>query len=200
MPSILILFAHPAFEKSRTHKELIRKISGLENVTINDLYEEYPDFDINVEREKELLLKHDILIFQHPFYWYSMPALLKQWMDLVLEYGFAYGIKGTHLRNKKIFNAISTGGSFSAYQKEGHNRYTITEFLAVFDQTAFLCKMTYYPPFVVHNSHLLSSEEIEDFSNQYLEVVTGLRDGIFSEDDLVRANYMNNLIGRPYTL
>jgi glutathione-regulated potassium-efflux system ancillary protein KefG len=200
MASVLILFAHPVFEKSRINKALIQKISDLEEVTLHDLYEEYPDFDIDIEREQELLLKHDIIVFHHPFYWYSTPPILKQWVDLVLEYGWAYGTKGTKLRNKKLFNAITAGGGFNAYQNDGHHRYTIKELLIPFDQTAFLCKMTYYPPFVVHNAHLLKPKEIEAFADDYLKIITGLRDGVFNEDDLVKANYMNNLIGKPYTL
>jgi hypothetical protein len=68
-----------------------------EAVDISDLYEEYPDFYINVKREQQLLIEHDIIVFQHPFYWYSSPAILKQWEDLVLEFGFAYGPGGTKL-------------------------------------------------------------------------------------------------------
>ncbi len=200
MASILILFAHPVYEKSRINKKLIESISNTNGITIHDLYEHYPDFDIDIEYEQKLLLAHDIIVFHHPLYWYSIPALLKQWIDLVLEYGWAYGTKGIKLRNKKLFNAFSSGGSFEAYQKEGHNRYTITELLAPFDQTAFLCKMTYYPPFIVHNSHLLSPEEISEFANDYKKVILGLRDELFSEDDLVKEVYMNNLIQRPYSI
>jgi glutathione-regulated potassium-efflux system ancillary protein KefG len=73
---VLILFAHPAFQKSRVNRRLIAAVRNMENVTINDLYEEYPDFFVNIKREQELLLSHDIIIFQHPLYWYSCPALL----------------------------------------------------------------------------------------------------------------------------
>lgn len=200
MPSLLIVFAHPAYEKSRINKALINQVSNLAHVTVHDIYEEYPDFDIDSEREKTMLLKHDIIILHHPFYWYSLPPLLKQWIDLVFEYGWAYGTTGTRLQNKKLLNVISTGGSFSAYQKEGHNRYTIKELLAPMDQTAFLCKMTYYPPFVIHSSHLLNPVNIQEFADDYLKVITGLRDGAFSEDELVRATYMNELINKPYIL
>src|SRR6516225_10847445 len=97
---VLILFAHPALHKSRVNRRLIESVRGLDNVTINDLYEEYPTFDINVGREQELLLAHDVIVFQHPMYWYSSPAILKEWEDLVLEYGFAYGTGGTKLQGK----------------------------------------------------------------------------------------------------
>ena len=55
------------------------------------MYEKYPDFNIDVDYEKKLLEKNQIIIWQHPFYWYSAPPLLKQWIDLVLEFGWAYG-------------------------------------------------------------------------------------------------------------
>ena len=99
---VLIQFAHPALQKSRINRRLIAAVQNLENVTINDLYEEYPDFFVNVKREQQLLINHDIIIFQHPFYWYSCPALVKQWQDLVLEHGFAFGTSGTKLNGKWV--------------------------------------------------------------------------------------------------
>jgi len=91
---ILILFAHPAMQKSRVNKRLIEPLSNVEGVTFHDLYDSYPDLYIDVEREKSLLLENDIIIFHHPFYWYSSPAIIKEWQDLVLEFGFAYGPGG----------------------------------------------------------------------------------------------------------
>ncbi len=200
MASVLIIFAHPVYEKSRVNQYMVEAVKGLKQVTFHDLYEIYPDFDIDIKKEQKLLAKHDIIVLQHPFYWYSMPPLLKQWLDLVLEYGWAYGKDGIQLRNKKLFNAITTGGTFEAYQKEGHNRYTIPELLYPLDQTAFLCKMTYYPPFIVHGTHRLSEMEMREFAHDYEQIITGLRDGLFLEDDLVSATYMNNLINKPYSL
>ena len=84
---ILVLFAHPVQHKSRVNKELVSAIQGIEGITFHYLYEDYPDFHIDVKREQELLLSHDIFVWQHPFYWYSAPALLKEWIDLVLEHG-----------------------------------------------------------------------------------------------------------------
>src|ERR1700722_78800 len=151
MPSrrLLILFAHPALHKSRVNQLLLSSVESLSGVTINDLYESYPNFHVNVAREQALLLEHDVIIFQHPFYWYSSPAILKQWEDLVLEYGFAFGKNGTRLHGKLVLTAISTGGPSSAYQRNGYNYFTVRELLAPFEQTARLCGMTYLPPFIV---------------------------------------------------
>lgn len=57
-------------------------VEELNDVTINDLYAHYPDFLIDVPREQALCENHDIIIFQHPFYWYSTPSIMKEWLDL----------------------------------------------------------------------------------------------------------------------
>ena len=85
MRRILVQLAHPVLERSRVNRRLLAAIRALDGVTINDLYEAYPTLAIDVEREQELLLTHDVIVFQHPFYWYSAPAIIKEWQDLVLE-------------------------------------------------------------------------------------------------------------------
>ncbi len=174
---ILILFAHPALQKSRVNRQLIQKVQDLPGVTFHDLYEAYPDLDIDVKREQAALLAHDLVILHHPFYWYSTPAILKEWQDLVLEHGWAYGRGGGALRGKKLLSAITAGGSEKAYQKEGHNRFTIRELLAPMEQSANLCDMEYLPPFVVYGTHQLSDADIKGHASDYRRVVIALRDG-----------------------
>ena len=100
-------------------------IKDTEGITFHNLYEAYPDFHIDVNREQQLLQEHDIIVWQHPFYWYSSPSLLKEWIDLVLQHGFAYGKKGTALQGKQVLSAITTGGRVEAYQPGGMNEYSI---------------------------------------------------------------------------
>ena len=78
---VLILFAHPALEKSRVNRRLIEAVKTLDGVTFHDLYQLYPDLDIDVAREQALLTEHDVVVMQHPLYWYSTPAMLKEWQD-----------------------------------------------------------------------------------------------------------------------
>ena len=164
----------------------------LEAVTVNDLYEEYPDFSIDVAREQQLLLAHDIVVFQHPLYWYSSPAILKEWQDLVLEYGFAYGSGGTALAGKIALTAISSGGGFDAYCKSGFNGFSIRQFLLPFEQTARLCGMTYLPPFVAHGLHRNPGPEvIESFAATYRALLTGLRDGTLDVAQVEQCTYLN---------
>lgn len=155
---------------------MLHAIERLENVTIHDLYEDYPNGFIDVAREKAALLEHDIIVWQHPFFWYSSPALLKEWQDLVLTYGFAYGEGGTALQGKRALSAITTGGGAESYRTEGQNHFTIREFLAPFQQTAQLCGMTYLEPFVIHDSLALSPEEINSAADRYRQTILKLRD------------------------
>ncbi len=176
MMRILILFAHPAFEKSRVHRQLVRAVANLPGVTFHDLYEAYPSFDIDVASEQALLTDHDLIVLQHPFFWYSTPAIIKQWEDLVLEHGWAYGSQGTALRGKMMMNAITAGGGTDGYRRDGHNRFTIREFLAPIEQTVVLCRMTYLPPFVVAGTHRLEKSDIDAAAAEYRQVIEALRD------------------------
>ncbi|MFN6463934.1 MAG: NAD(P)H-dependent oxidoreductase [Nostoc sp. DedVER02] len=189
---ILILFAHPALEKSRVNRHLIQAVQGLDSITIHDLYEAYPNFDINVKFEQDLLLAHDIIVFQHPFYWYSSPAILKEWLDLVLEHGFAYGNTGTALHGKKLLSAITTGGSEQAYCREGYNYFSIQELLVPFEQTARLCGMEYLPPFLVHETHQLRQQhQIAKHADDYRTAIIGLRDNTISWELLKQFKHLN---------
>jgi len=177
MARVLILFAHPALERSRVHSALIKNLPGGPDVTFHDLYEAYPRFDIDVEHEKQLLLDHDVVVFQHPFYWYSTPPILKQWQDLVLEHGWAYGSEGDALRGKTFLSIISTGGSEQAYCSAGYNRFTVRQLLAPIEQTALMCGMDFLPPLVVFGTHRLGPEEIAKEVAHYRSLLEALAGG-----------------------
>ncbi len=193
MNKILVLFAHPAFHKSRINRKLVDAVKSLEGVTFNDLYDNYPDFYIDVSREQHLLVANDIIVWQHPFYWYNVPALLKEWMDLVLEHGFAYGNNGRALEGKKLLSVISTGGRREVYSAEGRNHYTMNQFLVPLRQSARLCRMAYLPPFVVHGSHTIRPPEIDRYAEAYRRTLTFLREERFSAKDLSKATYLNDI-------
>ena len=191
---VLILFAHPRFERSVNNSMLVKNIPDIPEITFHDLYEKYPDFNIDIEYEKKLLADHQIIIWQHPFYWYSAPPLLKQWIDLVLGFGWAYGPGGDALQDKIVFNSITSGGQRSAYSKNGHNRFSIRDLLAPFDQTAVLCKMIYLPPFVVHGTHHISAEEKTQMAQQYRNILDRLVKGDFSVEEINKFSYLNDWI------
>jgi len=181
---VLVLFAHPAFERSRVHRQLVDAVAELPGVTFHDLYEAYPHFDVDVSREQGLLVEHDVLVLQHPFFWYSTPALVKQWEDLVLEHGWAYGTGGTALQGKRLLSAISTGGPEPAYQRGGYNRFTMRQLLVPLEQTARLCGMEYLPPFLVQGTHKLGQDRIHAAAEAYRRLVEALRDDLLDLDAL----------------
>jgi len=175
---ILILFAHPALQKSRVNKQLITYVKDLEGVTFHDLYEVYPDFNIHISQEQKLVSDHDIIVFHHPLFWFSIPALLKEWMDLVLQHMWAYGRKGMALKGKKLLTVTSTGGRESLFRPMGYNRHTMIEFLNPIAQSAYVCGMDYLPPFVVHGTHTITAEEIARSGEDYRKILIALRDGV----------------------
>ncbi len=189
---LLILFAHPAFERSRVNTVLGETVRELPGVTFHDLYQAYPDFDIDVEHEQQLLLAHDVIVLQHPFFWYSTPAILKEWQDLVLQHGWAYGSKGTALHGKMAMTATTTGGREDAYQKDGHNRFTMGELLAPIGQTFRLCGVDYLPPFIVHGTLRMSSQDIADHARDYRTVIEALRDDRLDLDEARRKPRINS--------
>lgn len=193
MKNILILFAHPAIEKSRINKVLIETVNDLKGVTINNLYENYPDFYIDVIQEQQLLQLHDIIVWHHPFYWYNSPALLKEWFDLVLQHGFAYGVNGTALEGKQALSVISTGGRQEVYSESGRNHYTINQFLVPFKQSAELCRMHYLPPFVIYGSHTISNKNIKEYAEKYKRLLIHLRDEKIDLKEIQSVEYLNEL-------
>ena len=180
--SILVLFAHPAVRRSRVNRRMIEAIQDLDRTTVNDLYEAYPDLDIDVAREQQLLTAHEVVVFQHPFYWYSTPAILKEWQDLVLEHGWAYGHDGHALEGKFLMSAITTGGGEDAYRRQGVNKFTMRELLAPIEQAARLCGIEYLPPFVIHGTHQLTDRKIGEHGRDYRRILEALRDGTIDLD------------------
>ncbi len=194
MKRILILFAHPALQKSRVNIELIKGLNAIKDVTFHDLYDVYPELDIDIRREQELLLQHDVITFHHPFFWYSAPSIIKEWQDLVLEHGWAYGRQGGALRDKIIFNVITSGGRREAYCAKGYNNFTVRQLLAPFEQTANMCKMIFLPPFVFHGTHSITKAEIPQYRQQYHELLIKLRDDKIDFSKARSLDYLNDIL------
>lgn len=173
---ILVIFCHPQAHRSRVNRPLVESVRDLPGISVHELYERYPDAGIDVPYEQELLATHDTIVLQHPFYWYSTPPLLKEWLDVVLTWGWAYGRGGTALRGKRLMTAITTGGPEDAYLEGVTNRFSLKELLAPMAQTAWLCGMEYLPPFAIHGTHALEPEGVLRATQEYRVVLEALRD------------------------
>lgn len=162
----LVIAAHPNLSNSVINKMWIDRLHQEKDITVHDLYTEYPDGRINVEREQQLLLEHDRIVFQFPFYWYSSPSLLKEWQDVVLTYGWAYGSEGTKLHGKEFVLAISTGGPEAAYQAGGYNQYSMSELTKPFQATANLTGMRFLPSFITQGVRFLTDAQIRESAEE----------------------------------
>lgn len=171
---VLLVLAHPALERSRANRAMAKAAKPLPGVTFHDLYEEYPDFVIDVEAEQARLVAHDVIALQFPFYWYSVPALLKEWLDLVWLHGFAYGKTGVALRGKRLLIATTTGGGQGLYDTGGGHRFTMTEFLRPLEQTAYLCGMTWEEPFIAHGAAICDDAGLTSRALAYRARIAGL--------------------------
>ena len=194
---ILVLLAHPSLDRSEVNRPMAEAIDGLDGVTLIDLYAEYPDFQIDIDREQAQLLAHDVVVFQHPLYWYSTPAILKEWQDLVLEHGFAYGSDGTALHGKILFNALTAGGLAEAYCAEGYNHFTIRELLHPIEQTAMLCGMTYLPPFALFGSRTAIEEgRVDRHIADWVRLLEAVRDNRIDIQGAQGLPQLNNVLSR----
>jgi glutathione-regulated potassium-efflux system ancillary protein KefG len=177
MNKILILFGHPAFKRSIINAALRKAVANLEGVTFHDLYAKYPDFLIDVSHEQRLCEDHDVIVIQHPFYWYSTPAIIKEWFDLVLEHAWAYGYGGNSLAGKITFQALTAGGNHNDYRPGGLNLFTIRELTTPYRATANLCQMQWLPPFGVLGIHRgLPEKEYIRHAEDYRRILIALRD------------------------
>jgi glutathione-regulated potassium-efflux system ancillary protein KefF len=173
LPRVLVLVAHPDLHASRVNRQLLRAARTLQTahaprIEVRDLYALYPDFDIDVRAEQQAAAAADLIVWQHPIHWYSMPALMKLWLDEVLTQGWAYGRGGTALMGKDLWLVASTGGPEATYHPERYNRYFFDAFLPPYEQTAALCGLRFLPPLVLHGANSASAIELAEHSQTYL--------------------------------
>jgi glutathione-regulated potassium-efflux system ancillary protein KefG len=174
---VLVLYAHPNHDISRANRVLRAAIEDAPGVTVNDLYDRYPDLFVDVRREQRLLLEHDVLVFQHPMHWYSAPAIVKEWEDSVLENGWAYGEGGDKLRGKRFMQVVTTGAHEDSYRHGGKAHFTVHELLRPFEQMAYYCGMVHLPPFITHDARELDDDAIAAQAARYRAILEAIHHG-----------------------
>jgi glutathione-regulated potassium-efflux system ancillary protein KefF len=171
---ILVVFAHPYPDRSRANRAALGAVHDLPGLEVRSLYDLYPDFAIDVEVEQEALLRADVVVWQHPMYWYSVPALLKHWFDKVLSRGWAYGDGGTALRGKRCLWVTSTGGGPEAFTPAGMHAFPFESFVPAVQQTARFCGMVWEEPLVLHAAHHVSGVDLDLHVQRYRERLQAL--------------------------
>lgn len=158
MKTVVLLF-HPHRERSRVNAALAQAAADA-GVEVRDEYALYPDFRIDVAAEQAAVAEADRIVWLFPMYWYSSPALLKQWEDDVLAYGWAYGSTGTALARKELMIAVSPGADASKYTREGAYTYLVPELLRPFQATSNLISTTFVEPFITAGATTISEATI----------------------------------------
>ena len=151
----LIILAHPDIDKSFANKTIIEELQeNAPGIEIRNIANLYPDYKIVAQEEQEVLLRHHTIIFQYPFYWYNMPAILKHWFDVVFEYQFAYGSKGDKLKGKNFIPSFTVGAPEKEYYTLGEHHFRVNEFCKNLEQTAYYAQMNYINPVYFHGTSL----------------------------------------------
>jgi glutathione-regulated potassium-efflux system ancillary protein KefF len=166
---VYLLAAHPSRRESRVNRRLVEAARGVPGVDVQDLYAAYPDYDIDVAAEQARMADARLVVLLHPIQWYSMPPLMKLWLDEVLTHGWAYGRGGTALRGKDLWLVASTGGAQDSYHPQGYNRYFFDAFLPPYEQTAALCGMRFLPPLLLHGAHRVTEAQIAEHAGVFVD-------------------------------
>ena len=183
MARLIVYYAHPGHKYSHVNRYMARAAAAVEGITYADLYRDYPRFDINVDIEQRRLLEHDVILFQFPLFWYSSPSIVKEWQDLVLEHGFAYGADGDRLADKRMMLAITAAGPNEAYTQGGYQHFELRTFLAPLEQTARLCRMHFPPPYVLYSSLRAPTDgRLEAHIDGYRRLLEAIRDDRYDFD------------------
>lgn len=173
---ILLLYAHPHPDRSVANRILIDAVRDLPGLAVHSLYDLYPDFAIDAAAERRAIEGARLVIWQHPLYWYSVPALLKLWFESVLTRGWAYGDGGTALAGKDCLWVTTTGAEADAYGPGGKHAHGFSEFVPHVEQTARFCGMNWLPPIVLHGAHRRTRDSLAQQAAGYRAQLQAWRD------------------------
>ena len=176
MADVLVLLAHPDLARSRVNRALAAQARLLpsETVEVRDIYALYPDYVIDAEAEQAALAAARTVVWVHPIQWYSMPALMKLWVDEVLAFRWAYGPGGRALVGKCLWLAVSTGGVETSYQKMTAGEHPFERFLAPYRQTAEMVGMRFLDPLVLHGAHRADTHAVHAHAHAFAQRLLAL--------------------------
>ena len=183
MKNVLIISGHPDLAGSVANRAILDEFkTALPQAEIRRLDELYPNFQIDVAAEQQAIAKADVMVWQFPFHWYAMPALMKKWLDDVFVHGFAHG-STAKLAGKKLLVSFTTGAPREAYQKEGFFKHRVEDFLPQFEATATLCQLDFVTPMYLNGVSYVGRDEqavrqqqaeAKAYATQVIEMINSL--------------------------
>jgi NAD(P)H dehydrogenase (quinone) len=140
---------------------------------------QHDQFVPELKREMEKLERANIVIFSFPLWWFSLPAILKGWVDRVFAMGFAYGAgKGVYengvFPEKKALLTFTTGGPEIAYKPDGKNGDIDKIVYHINHGMLYFVGMQTLPPFIVYGASRLSDDERHVKLDEYEEYLENL--------------------------
>ncbi len=194
MSNVLVISGHPDLERSHTNTVILEALnSAFDKLEIRRLDALYPDFKIDVEAEQAALVQADVVVMQFPFYWYSVPGLLKQWLDDVFSYNFAYGAEGDKLKGKDFILSFTIGGPEESYDPLGYNHFTIEQLIMPLQQTAYLAGMNFCKPVYTNSMVYIPNvynelEEVQARARNHADrLINQIRDLTDNPENRIRA-------------
>lgn len=143
MKNVLIVSGHPELNTSIANQTILSEVAqALPEAEIHRLDTLYPNYQFDIEAEQSAILKADVIVFQFPFSWYSVPGLMKLWIDKVFVHGFAHG-STAKIGGKKLIISFTTGAPEAVYKKDGFFKQTVEDYLPQFETFATLCGLDY---------------------------------------------------------
>ncbi len=129
-------------------------------------------FAPDILQEQRKLRWADTVLFYCPLWWYSVPAILKGWIDRVLAAGFAYGPKPALVGKRAMFT-VTTGGQARPFTPE--KRVAIIDILDHIQRgTLHLCGLSVLPPFAAYGGDHTTREQSQQYLLQYTQVLSAL--------------------------
>lgn len=168
--NILYVYTHP--DQHSLNAELMRNgLKSLQDagheVILSDLYAR--EFSLDTEQFKISRANH--IIFQFPLWWFSMPAIMKDWMDRVFTKGFAYdtGKMFTDglLRGKTASLTITMQSPLSSYKNDGVHGHELDDFLLPIQHTLRFTGIETLPSFTVYDAHQLDEVRFQSVMQEY---------------------------------
>ncbi len=176
---ILIIYAHPYPHVSHANKAMLDQVADMEGVEVRSLYELYPDFNIDIASEQAALQRAELVVWQHPMQWYSIPPLMKLWIDKVLSHGWAYGRNGKALQGKPLLWAVTTGGSEGHFSLGDHPGFDVLA--QPLQATALYCGLTWLPPYVMHSTFICDDSTLLAQAKQYRQRLNDWLEGMHGQ-------------------
>ncbi|HAS62146.1 MAG TPA: NAD(P)H dehydrogenase [Vibrio sp.] len=115
--NVLVINGHPNLDKSFANAEILKLLAQRCDWQIAHA----TDFAGDIKAEQQRLLEAELVVVQFPLYWSTFPSVMKEWIDDVFTYGFAFGPEGSQLKGKKLLFSITAGATAESYSESGFN-------------------------------------------------------------------------------